>query len=163
MGVGYSDAREFFSAVRRAAADADRISRELERMEASEGVRVQSYDSAGHGTRADVNGTSRVVARMDYEGRIAKRRDEDYKLIDAACDVIYGSSQDGMGGVDALLGSTAADAMWWRFCACAAWREVAGHCEVSERTCQDMVNAAMDVCDAYGIDAMRRGLGTACE
>lgn len=160
--VEYEDAREFFCAVRRAAADADRISRELARMEAAEGVRAQSYSGCGHGSRTDVNGRSATIARMDYERRVSRRRDEDYALVDAACDVIYGGGQDGMGGIDALMGSAVADMVWWRFCALASWDEVAAHCEMSVRRCQELVSAAMDLCDAYGIDAMRRGLGTAC-
>ena len=158
----YADAREFFCAVRRAAADADRISRELARMEAAEGVRAQSYSGGGHGTRADANGTAATIARMDYERRVSKRREEDYALVDSACDVIYGSGQTGMGGIDALLGSAVADMVWWRFCAGASWSEVAGHCELSVRRCQELVDMAMDTCNAYGIEAMRRGLGTAC-
>lgn len=160
--VEYADAREFFCAVRRAAADADRISRELARMEAAEGVRAQSYSGGGHGTRADANGTAATIARMDYERRVSKRREEDYALVDSACDVIYGSGQTGMGGIDALLGSAVADMVWWRFCACASWSEVAGHCELSVRRCQELVDMAMDTCDAYGVSAMRRGLGAAC-
>ena len=160
--VEYADAREFFSAVRRAAADADRISRELARMEAAEGVRAQSYSGGGHGTRADANGTAATIARMDYERRVSRRREEDYALVDSACDVIYGNGQTGMGGIDALLGSAVADMVWWRFCACASWSEVAEHCELSVRRCQELVDMAMDTCNAYGIEAMRRGLGTAC-
>lgn len=158
----YADAREFFSAVRRAAADADRISRELARMEAAEGVRAQSYSGGGRGTRADANGTAATIARMDYERRVSRRREEDYALVDSACDVIYGNGQTGMGGIDALLGSAVADMVWWRFCACASWSEVAEHCELSVRRCQELVDMAMDTCNAYGIEAMRRGLGTAC-
>lgn len=160
--VEYADAREFFSAVRRAAADADRISRELARMEAAEGVRAQSYSGGGRGTRADANGTAATIARMDYERRVSRRREEDYALVDSACDVIYGSGQTGMGGIDALLGSAVADMVWWRFCACASWSEVAAHCELSVRRCQELVDMAMDTCDAYGVSAMRRGLGAAC-
>lgn len=161
--VEFADAREFFCAVRRAAADADRISRELARMEAAEGVRAQGYESVGRGSRADVNGRGATIARMDYERRVSKRREEDYALVDFACDVIYGSGQTGMGGIDALLGSAVADMVWWRFCACASWSEVAGHCELSVRRCQELVDAAMDTCDAYGVPAMREGLGRACE
>lgn len=161
--VEYADARQFFGAVRRASADADRISRELERMEAAEGVRAQSYSGGGHGSCADVNGRGATIARMDYERRVSKRREEDYALVDGACDVIYGSGQTGMGGIDALLGSAVADMVWWRFCACASWSEVAAHCELSVRRCQELVDMAMDTCDAYGVSAMREGLGKACE
>lgn len=160
--VEYADARDFFDAVRRAAVDAERIGRRLERMAAREGVRAQGYEAQGRGTRSDVNGTDATVGRMDWEGRIAARREQDYALIDSACAVIYGNDQTGMGGIASLLGSAAADAVWWRFCGAAQWREVAQRVEMSERWCRDQVAAAMDVCDAYGMEAMRCGLGVAC-
>lgn len=153
---------DYFGAVRAAAIDAERIGRRLERMVAREGVRAQGYEAQGRGTRSDVNGTDATVGRMDWEGRIAARREGDYKLIDSACEVIYGSDQTGMGGIASLMGAATADAVWWRFCGAAQWREVAQRVEMSERWCQDQVAAAMDVCDAYGMEAMRRGLGVAC-
>lgn len=99
----YADAREFFEAVRDAARDADRISRRLAAMEASEGVRAQGYEPSVSHSRADVNGTARTVARMDYERRVSKRREADYALIDKACSVIYGDEQTGLGGIDYAL------------------------------------------------------------
>lgn len=158
----YARAADFFDAVRRAALDAERVTRRLAQMEAREGVRAQSYEAQGRGTRSDVNGTDATVGRMDWEGRIAARREQDYALIDSACAVIYGNDQTGMGGIASLLGSAAADAVWWRFCGAAQWREVAQRVEMSERWCREQVAAAMDVCDAYGMEAMRRGLGVAC-
>lgn len=160
---GYADAREFFSAVREASRDADRISARLREMEESEGVRAQGYDAQGKGSRADVNGTGRVNARIDYERRVARRREADYALIDRACSVIYGDDQTGMGGVDALMGSAAADVMWWRFCAAATWPEVCRECGVKDKWARYTVDAALDVCDAYGMWAMTKGLGAAQE
>ncbi len=157
----YRDAREFFSAVREASIDADRISRRLAQMEASEGLKCQGYGSTGHGSRADVNGTARTVARMDYERRVAARREADYALIDRACDVIYGAGQDGLGGIDALLGSAAADVMWWRFCAAATWETVCRECGVKDSWARYTVERALDECDAYGMWGMTRGLGIA--
>lgn len=158
----YTCARDFFDAVRSAAVDAERLSRQLARMEVREGVRAQGYDAQGRGTRSDPNGTAATVSRMDWESRVAERRDGDYRLIDSACLVIYGDGQTGMGGVSALMGAATADAIWWRFCGAASWREVAQKVEMSERWCREQVAAAMDVCDAYGMEAMRRGLGVAC-
>ncbi len=158
----YAGAADFFAAARRAALDAERLRRQLERMEAREGVRAQGYEAQGRGTRADVNGTDATVSRMDWEGRARERVREDYALIDAASAVVYGDSQDGLGGIDALMGPAVADAVWWRFCGAAQWREVAQRVEMSERWCREQVAAAMDVCDAYGMEAMRRGLGVAC-
>ena len=160
--VEYARAADFFDAVRLAALDAERVTRRLAQMEAREGVRAQGYEAQGHGTRSDVNGTDATVGRMDWEARVAARREGDYRLIDRACEVIYGNDQTGMGGIASLLGSATADAVWWRFCGAAQWREVAQRVEMSERWCQDQVAAAMDVCDAYGMEAMRQGLGVAC-
>ncbi len=157
----YRDARDFFGAVREAALDADRISRRLARMEASEGPKGQSFDSCGHGSAKDVNGTSGTVARMDYERRVAARREADYALIDKACDVIYGAGQDGLGGIDALLGSAAADVMWWRYCAAATWDTVCAECGVKDSWARYTVERALDECDAYGMWGMTRGLGIA--
>ena len=161
-GCGYDSAADFFGAVRSAAMDAERLGRQLARMEAREGVRAQGYEAQGRGTRSDVNGTAQTVARMDWESRVAERREADYALIDSACSVIYGDAQAGMGGVSALMGTATADAMWWRFCGAASWREVSQRVEMSERWCREQVAAAMDVCDAYGMEAMCRGLGVAC-
>lgn len=94
----FACAADYFGAVRAAAIDAERIGRRLERMAAREGVRAQGYEAQGRGTRSDVNGTDATVGRMDWEGRIAARREGDYKLIDSACEVIYGNDQTGMGG-----------------------------------------------------------------
>ena len=99
-------------------------------------------------------------ARMDFEGRIERRREEDYRLIDAACSVIYGSDQS-TGGVGAILGAAYADALWWRFCAAATWPEVAEGTGMSVRWCKDAVGVAMDVIDSYGLERMSRGLGLA--
>lgn len=162
MRACYGDARQYFAAVRDAAGEAERTKRQIERMEASEGVRAQGYQPGVSSSRADVNGTSRVVARMDYEGRMRRRLDEDYALIDSATSVIYGEEQTGMGGIDALMGSRCADAVWWRFCDCAGWHKVAEMVGMSEKWCRDAVEAALDACDAYGIERMRAGLGVAC-
>lgn len=158
----YSCARDFFEAARAASLDAERIGRRIKRMEGSEGPRAQGYDAQGRGSRRDVNGTAAVVARMDYEARVERRLDADYALIDRACSVIYGDGQTGLGGIDALMGAPAADAVWWRFCAAATWERVAREVEQSVRWCQYTVGRALDECDAYGMWGMMRGLGVAC-
>lgn len=156
MGVSASD---FFESVRSAAIDADSITRRLRTMEAREGVRAQSYEARGKssGTGDAMRATD---ARIDFESRIERRRDEDYRLIDAACSVIYGADQS-TGGVGAILGAAYADALWWRFCAAATWPEVAEGAGMSERWCKDAVGVALDVIDSYGIERMASGLGLA--
>lgn len=161
LAVGmYSSAREFLEAVRAASIDAERIRHTLERMGVREQVRAQSYESRGRG-----GGTTDAMRatdeRMDYESRARDRQHEDYALIDLCCDVIYGSGQNGSGGVCALLGSAYADCLWWRFCAAATWPEVADGCGMSERWCRDAVRVACDTIDAYGMSRIVDGLGLA--
>lgn len=160
--VEFADAREFFGAVRAAAEDSERTRLSLERMRAREGVRAQGYSPASSGGGGDVNRTDQVVSRMDYESRVSERMQRDLALVAAGASVIYGE-EPGLGGVDALLGSATADAMWWRFCDGSDWRRVAYMTSRSESWCRQAVESALDTCDAYGIDAMRRGLGFACE
>ena len=47
-------------------------------------------------------------SRIDYESRMAERIEQDYRLLDMACAVLYGR-ESGKGGVDALMGSAVAD------------------------------------------------------
>lgn len=163
MPVTYADAREFFAACRRAAQDIDSATRQLERMRAAEGVRGQSYQPGVGGTRADVNGTGATIARIDWEGRMRERLEGDYALVESAMGVIYGDESTGLGGVAALMGGAVADVLMWRCCKARDWRWIAAMLDRSESWCRDSAAAAMDVCDAYGIEAMRRGLGIACQ
>ena len=141
-----------------AASEADRFSRAIARMESREGARARSYAE-----RVSVGGDRDVMEptdrRIDYEER-CRRRDEDYALIDCACEVIYGRDQCS-GGIDAILGSAYADALWWRYCAAATWPEVAGGVGMSERFCRVAVRVALDTIDAYGLDRVATGLGLA--
>ena len=159
MYDGYQSARDLFEATREAARDADRISRTIARMESREGLHAQSYQPSVRG--GDHDASAATDARIDYEGRVRRRRDEDYALIDLACSVIYGADQVGSGGVSALLGPSYADALWWRYCAAATWPEVAAGTGMSERWCQQAVSLALDVVDAHGIERMVSGLGFA--
>lgn len=159
----YSSAREFFEAVRTASIDAERIRRTLERMGVREQVRAQSYESRGRG-----GGTTDAMRatdeRMDYEARIRRRQEEDYALIDAACDIIYGNGQNGDSGIEAIVGPAAADCMWWRYCAAGTWQEVAEGCGMSRSWCQSVgVPTALDCADALGMSRMVSGLGIAEE
>lgn len=156
-----SDARDFFESVRAAAIDAERIRRTLERMGAREQVRAQSYESRGGGSHGS-DAMRATDERMDYEARIRQRQEADYALIDAACDVIYGSGQDGDGGIEAMVGPAAADCVWWRYCAAATWKEVADGCGMSRSWCQSVgVPTALDCADALGMGRMVSGRGLA--
>lgn len=154
----YASARDFFEAVRDASMDAERTRRTIRRMESREGLHAQSYGPRPRGGTHDT--MARTDERMDYEERCRRRVDEDYELIDEACDVIYGADQS-TGGVGALLGPAYADALWWRYCAAATWREVAAGVGMSERWCVGAVKAALDMVDSYGIGRMASGTGVA--
>lgn len=156
----FRDAREFFDAVRDASRDADRIRLTLERMGVREQVRAQGYEPRGRG--GDRDAMAATDRRMDYEARIRRRQKEDYALIDAACDLIYGVGQDGRGGICALLSPAHADALWWRFCAHGTWAEVAAGSGMSESWCRtDGVPTAIDCVDGLGIGRVTAGLGVA--
>lgn len=152
-------ARDFFDSVRHAAMEVARTERQLARMEASEGVRAQGYTPMGKGSRTDVNGTSATDARIDYEGMMRKRLEEDRALIDGACSILYGP--DSRGGVAGLLGSATADAMWWRYCAAESWYKAADMASASVATVKRWCDVAFDMIDAAGFDAVRCGEGLA--
>lgn len=163
MPVSYSDytsARDFFDAVRDAARDADHLTATLKGMEERGGLR-----SRGLGPRVRTSGQAdpmrQVDGRIDWEERYLRRREEDYRLVDLACDVIYGRQDQVSGGVGALLSPRHADCLWWRYCAAAPWPEVARGCDMSERWCREAVPVALDMVDAYGLSRVASGLGMA--
>ena len=155
----YRSARDFFEAVRCAAIEVGRTERQIERMKSAEGVRAQGYGPAGKGSRSDVNGTAVTDARMDYEARMRRRLEEDRALIAEGCALVYGP--DNRGGVAKLLGSAAADAMWWRYCAGESWTKAAEMVGASVKTLQRWCEVAVDTVDGIGFDAVRSGTGTA--
>ena len=152
----YTSARELFAAVRDAAVEADRTRRMLLRLEASEGVKGQSYAAKGRSKPSDAMG--RTDARIDYEERMRERLDEDYALMELGDRVLYGN-ESGEGGRDARLGSAYADVVWWRSCAAATWVETGRNVGYSASWCKDAYEAAMDVVDAHGFERTARGDG----
>jgi len=156
----YSCARDLLEAARDAAREAERTRRVLSGMEGREGVRAQSYEPHGRsGHRTDV--MAAVDERLDYEERMRRRVNEDYALVDLACNVIYGRDDQMTGGVCALLGSAYADALWWRYCAGATWADVARGCRMSERWCRRAVETALETIDAFGMRRVAERRGTA--
>lgn len=142
-------ARDFFEAVRAASADATRAKAELDAL----GERRLSL--GGHGTMAvsgggaDVNGTSASVAYLDREAALHRRVEEDYALLDRACEVIYGTDNDR--GIERGVGPTFADVVWHRACGDESWDEVAASTGMSARTCRRYYAVAMDYCDSVGL------------
>ena len=114
-------------------------------MEAREGVRAQGYEP-----RVMVGGERDHMAhtdsRIDYESRMAERIEQDYRLLDMACAVLYGR-ESGKGGVDALMGSAVADCISFRYVDARPWSEVAallGYSRWSRRSLRDMCQRGFD-------------------
>lgn len=158
----YSNARDFFEAVREASREAERTRLTLMQMESREGVRAQGYEP-----RVSVGGERDRMAhtdsRIDYEARMAERIEEDYALLDMACQVLYGR-ESGKGGVDALMGSAAADCISFRYVDARPWSEVAallGYSRWSVNSLRDLCQQGFDAVDALGWGHVIDGVGDA--
>lgn len=158
----YSNARDFFEAVREASREAERTRLTLMQMEAREGVRAQGYEAQGRSGHMS-DRTAATDARVDYEERMRERIEADYALIDLACRVLYGE-ESGKGGVDALMGSAVADCLSFRYVDARPWREVAallGYSRWSRRSLRDLCQQGFDAIDFFGWDNVVGGMGDA--
>ena len=158
----YASAEDFFDTVRDASREAERTRLTLLQMEAREGVRAQSYEP-----RVMVGGErDRMTAtdsRIDYEARMAERIEQDYRLLDMACAVLYGR-ESGKGGVDALMGSAVADCISFRYVDARPWSEVAallGYSRWSRRSLRDMCQRGFETIDSLGWERAIGGVGDA--
>ena len=158
----YRDARDFFESVREASREAERTRLTLLQMEAREGARAQTYAE-----RVAVGGErdrmAQTDARMDYEARMAERIEQDYRLLDMACQVLYGE-ESGKGGVDRLMGSAVADCISFRYVDARPWSEVAallGYSRWSVNSLRDMCQRGFDCIDSYGFERVIEGMGDA--
>ena len=158
----YASAEDFFEAVRQASREAERTRLTLLQMEAREGVRAQGYEP-----RVMVGGERDHMAhtdsRIDYESRMAERIEQDYRLLDMACAVLYGR-ESGKGGVDALMGSAVADCISFRYVDARPWSEVAalmGYSRWSRRSLRDMCQRGFDRIDSLGWERAIEGVGDA--
>lgn len=158
MIFGYQSARDFFEAVRCAAQELERTERQLQRMMLAEGVKAQRYGIAGSGG-GDVHGMAATDARMDFEGRMRRRMDEDREIVSNGMLVCYGGA-DG-GGICALLGSQSADSIFWRYCRGMSWTRAAEMVSASPKTIQRWCEAAMDTVDGMGVSNVIAGRGGA--
>ena len=157
---GYTSARELFFAAREASREAGRIRRRSDAMRVAESVRAQGYEPGVSHTRADVNGTARTEARIDFEAASERRLAEDDELVAVATSLLYGPKGAG-GGVEALMGGCVADAMYFRFCAAQPWDVVAAACSFSVSQVRRLVRQGLDMCEALGWEALRAGRGCA--
>lgn len=155
----YTNAREFFHAVRDASIEAWKEYQAGEMSLAREGVRAQSYGIAVNpGAIRD-----RMVAtdaRIDREAVMNRRVEEDYALMDLAVRLIYGE-QAGKGGVEALMGSAVADCLNFRYVDARPWSEVAKMTGYSVRQCRRLVEQGLDAIDFYGWRNLMDGEGEA--
>ena len=152
-------AREFFEDAREAALDAERIRRELARMDEN----AAALGGGGFGGRVrstpdpDSMGR-RVAALLDRGERLRAREEADYALIDRACAILYGP--DNRSGLYALVGWPA-DAIYHHFLALRTWEETADILGYSERHVLDRVSTAFDMADSAGQWRTTMGWGTA--
>lgn len=158
MIESYTSARELFEAVRDASKERERTCRQLERLEARRSGGGSSIAGVARGGRHDVNGMGPTIALVDYQERMRQRIRDDERLMDYATAVLYGKND---GGVASLMGSSHADAMFWRFLAAETWKTCSEQCGVSESTARRMVQEALDLVDALGAARVAEGVGIA--
>ena len=161
MIESYSSARDLFEAARDAAKERERARRQLERLDARRSGGGSSIAGGGRGGRHDVNGMGPTIALIDYQERMKQRIADDERLIDYTCSVVYGTG--GTGGVNDLMSSAHADALFWRFVAAETWKRCAEACGIGESTVRRMVQEGIDLVDALGADRVAAGMGIAEE
>lgn len=153
------DAREFFAAVRDAALDAERVRLQLADMDA----RRESTGSSGLGQRISSTPDpdrigGRVATLVDHERRLLERQEADYRVIDSACALLYGTDSDA--GLWALVGWRA-DALFHHYVALRTWEDAARMVGYSPRYVIEQAGVALDVATANGAMWTRLGIGMA--
>ena len=154
----FTCAREMFEATRDAALDLERCERQLRTLESREGL---TGSIVKHGPSARPDPMTQTDVRIDFESAIKKRMDDDTALIDATAKVLYGSEQNGDGGVASLAGSLAADCARWRYILAAKWDEIAQALNVSQRTARRQCDVAIETADTFGYIFTVSGVGFA--
>lgn len=157
----YSSARDLFDAAREAARDADRIARQLSVMDAEESdepLGSGGFEPRVRSTPDHDRMAARVASRVDRRAHLERRQEEDYRLIDAACSVLYGTDSDA--GLWALVGWPA-DAIYHHYLALRTWEETAALLGYSAPHVRRQVSVAFDLADANGQMWTRLGRGLA--
>ena len=152
-------ALDLFERAHKRSRDAAYLHTRTERMEASEGVRGASPTPFIAGTRADVNGTARVDARIDFGAMARDRLAEDYAVIDYACAILYG--EDNHSGLSALLGSQVADLLWHHYLDDESWETSAEKVGMPPRSCYRRAQSALDLVDFLSPEVVMAGEGGA--
>ena len=151
-----NSAREFFESVQSAAMDAERCRRQLERLEQA-ALALPSGMPEFHrgGTPSDRVG-ARVAGYVDQEAALHRRIEDDYRLIDAACEVLYG--HDGMSdGLASIAPPWWADSIYHHYLALMKWDEIALMMMYDRSYVRRCVGAAFDLMDANGMTATVEG------
>lgn len=159
MAARFRTAREMLEAAREASLDALRIGRQLRAME----ERAAGLGGGGLGARVGGTGEpdrmgARVAAMVDHEARLEERLEEDYRLIDAACEVLYGDGDAADGGLWAIAGWRA-DAIFHHYLALRTWEETAALVGYSTRYVLEQVAEAFRMADDNGDFWTRLGRG----
>ena len=144
----HATAREFFESAREAARDAARCRRQLDAMECrADGLGGGGFEPRVRSTPDHDRMGARVASDMDVRAILEARRDEDGRVTDAACRVLYGP--DRRSGLHALVGWPA-DAIYHHYLALRTWEQVADMLGYSVSHVKHSVCVALDLADANG-------------
>lgn len=157
MFKGYVSASEYFDSVRDASLDVERINHQLDRMRTPGGHSGLAQRVSA--TKADVNGTNRSIALMDYEQRVQKRLANDKQLQDEAELILYG--HDCQGGLNMLMSGPAAEVLYWRCINASTWAVTADAVGYSPRWCMEQAQLAYELLDTIGSERAIQGVGLA--
>lgn len=139
-------ARDFFDRVRSASQDAERCRSQLVAME----QRALSLGGGGFEPRTRSTPDPhrmerRVDAYVDREHALQRRMENDYRVIDLGCLVLYGNNE--RHGLDAVKSPVWADVLWWRYLDGTKWSAMPGVVGYSPRTCTEMCKQALNWID----------------
>lgn len=155
----YADAREFFNAVAEASRDAERVKRQLDALEhRAIGMGGGGFEPRVRSTPAHDRMGNAIASLVDQESALTKRLEDDYKLIDLACEVIYGT--DSQNGLRSLVGWSA-DAIALHYLNGYTWEVVGALLGYTKQHVQREAKAALETCDACGMINVIRGRGMA--
>ena len=157
----FQSARELFESAREASRDAERIRNQLMAMEsAADGLAGPGLEPRVRSTGEPDRMASRVASMVDREQMLQSRIDWDYRLIDYANEVLYGS--DGRGGLWSLVGWRA-DALALHYLNDLTWAVTGGLLGYSEQHVWREAQVALQTADGWGIDNVARGMGEASD
>ena len=128
----FANTRALFDAARDAARECEKCRLQVEKLESSEGVKAQSYDSAVHGS-GDSDPMRPTDRRIEFERRKHDIIEDDEALMDYAFDVLYGADRES--GASSMVGEFPADVVWWHWLGDMTWAATANMLDASESWC----------------------------